>query len=89
MLFAFFCGVIYFFPPVYPAGESPREGISHETLVTSMRRHGHRNAAVLDDLDNLSGAIRELARPGALVVCLGAGSITAHSNALAEKLAAG
>lgn len=75
--------------PVYPAGESPIEGISHETLVTSMRRHGHRNAAVLDDLDNLSGAIRELARPGALVVCLGAGSITAHSNALAEKLAAG
>lgn len=73
--------------PVYPAGEAPIPGIDHETLVASMTRHGHRRAETLGDLDQLPAAIARIARPGALVVCLGAGSISAHAGALAEALA--
>jgi len=72
--------------PVYPAGEAPIEGFDHDALVASLMRHGHRNAAVLSDLDDLAQAIRELARPGAMVVCLGAGSISTHANTLEAEL---
>ncbi|MEL6664418.1 MAG: cyanophycin synthetase, partial [Pseudomonadota bacterium] len=72
--------------PVYPAGEAPIEGINHETLVASITGHGHRKADALESLDALPGAIAKLAKPGAMVVCLGAGSISTHAGGLAEAL---
>ncbi len=74
--------------PVYGAGETPVDGIDHEALVASLKRHGHRDARTLANLDALPDAIRELARPGAMVVCLGAGSISGHANKLAAALSA-
>ncbi|MBB35578.1 MAG: UDP-N-acetylmuramate--L-alanine ligase [Hirschia sp.] len=74
-------------PPVYEAGETPIPGIDSEHLVKSIIHHGHKDARTLDSLDNLADAIRDLAEPGAMVVCLGAGDITGYANALAEKLA--
>jgi len=74
--------------PVYEAGESPIEGITSEALVASIRRHGHRSATLLPSLDALPDLIRERARPGGMVVCLGAGDITRHAGELAGKLAA-
>ena len=74
--------------PVYEAGESPIEGISHDSLVTSIRRNGHRGAATLSSLDALPEALKELAEPGAMVVCLGAGDITRYAAELADALSA-
>ena len=67
--------------------ETPIPGIDSEHLVKSIIHHGHKDARTLDSLDNLADAIRDLAEPGAMVVCLGAGDITGYANALAEKLA--
>ena len=75
--------------PVYEAGEAPIEGITHEALVTSMRRHGHRAASAIGSLEELPAAIRERIQPGGMVVCLGAGDITRYAADLAGKLAAG
>lgn len=72
--------------PVYEAGETPIPGITHETLVRSILRHGHRNASVLASLDDLPAAVKALAGPGAMVVCLGAGDITRHAGELAGRL---
>jgi UDP-N-acetylmuramate--alanine ligase len=41
----------------------------------------------LESPEALPGLIAEVAKPGDLVVCLGAGSITYWANALAEDLA--
>ena len=47
----------------------------------------HRHArAILDEAD-LARLVREQARPGDMVVCLGAGTISAWANALPAKLA--
>ncbi len=72
--------------PVFEAGETPLDGITHEALVQSITTHGHRGAETLATLDQLPDAVRRLARPGAMVVCLGAGSISAHANALVGNL---
>ncbi|MEC7290285.1 MAG: cyanophycin synthetase [Pseudomonadota bacterium] len=72
--------------PVFAAGEVPIDGIDHVSLVSSMRGHGHKQAQVLDDLDSLPDLIREIAAPGDMVVCMGAGSISSHANDLIERL---
>jgi UDP-N-acetylmuramate--alanine ligase len=73
---------------VYSAGEAPIDGVSADTLVASIARHGHRRALKLDSLDGLAGFVKAEARPGDLVVCLGAGDITTFANALPAKLTA-
>ncbi len=73
---------------VYPAGEPPIPGIDRDALVAGLKAHGHRNALPLDSAEALPALIRDLARPGDLVVCLGAGSITNWANALPQELAA-
>ncbi|MFC3118607.1 UDP-N-acetylmuramate--L-alanine ligase [Jhaorihella thermophila] len=71
---------------VYAAGEDPIPGATRDDLVAGLIRHGHRHArAILDDAD-LERLVREQARPGDIVVCLGAGTISAWANALPERL---
>ncbi|HRO04103.1 MAG TPA: UDP-N-acetylmuramate--L-alanine ligase, partial [Terricaulis sp.] len=73
---------------VYAAGEQPIEGISAESLAASLKSHGHRDARKLAALDALPDFVRAEAKPGDIVVCLGAGDITAYANALPAKLGA-
>ena len=71
---------------VYAAGEDPIPGASRDDLVAGLIAHGHRHARALIDEADLTRLVREQARPGDIVVCLGAGSISAWANALPAKL---
>jgi UDP-N-acetylmuramate--alanine ligase len=73
---------------IYAAGEAPIEGVSRDALVDGLIEHGHRNARSLVDPSDLPRILSELARPGDMVVCLGAGSITGWANSLPGELAA-
>ena len=73
---------------VYAAGEEPIEGFDRQALVDGLLAHGHRRVTPLAGPGDLAGLIAELARPGDLVICLGAGSITNWANALPAELAA-
>ncbi|MBM3523943.1 MAG: UDP-N-acetylmuramate--L-alanine ligase, partial [Alphaproteobacteria bacterium] len=73
---------------VYPAGEAPIEGASREALVEGLRAHGHRKVVSLEDPSQLAARVMELAKPGDLVVCLGAGSISSWAYALPGELQA-
>ncbi|MEK9844796.1 UDP-N-acetylmuramate--L-alanine ligase [Thalassospira sp.] len=73
---------------VYEAGESPIEGASRDALVEGLRNRGHRHVSALECPDKLAEVIRNEAKPGDLVVCLGAGSISAWANALPAQLEA-
>jgi UDP-N-acetylmuramate--alanine ligase len=73
---------------VYPAGEAPIAGIDRTSFVTGLRAHGHRNVVPLDGAPQLAGVVRDLAKPGDVVVCLGAGNITNWAYALPGELQA-
>jgi UDP-N-acetylmuramate--alanine ligase len=73
---------------VYPAGETPIEGIDRNHFVTGLRAHGHREVIPLPKSSDLAGIVKGLARPGDLVVCLGAGNITQWAYALPGELKA-
>jgi UDP-N-acetylmuramate--alanine ligase len=71
---------------VYAAGEPPIPGIDRDHLVAGLIAHGHRHArAVMDEAD-LARLVKEQARPGDMVVCLGAGTISAWANGLPARL---
>ncbi len=74
--------------PVYAAGEKPLPGIDRDHLVEGLRTHGHRDVIALDDPAALAGIVHGLAKSGDLVVCLGAGSISAWAQALPGELEA-
>jgi len=73
---------------VYAAGEDPIPGASRDDLVAGLIAHGHRHARAVVDEADLARLVREQARPGDMVVCLGAGTISAWANALPQRLAA-
>lgn len=71
---------------VYAAGETALPGVSKEALVEGLRTHGHRHALPLPSPESLPSMIRDMARPGDMVVCLGAGNITTWAHALPAEL---
>jgi UDP-N-acetylmuramate--alanine ligase len=71
---------------VFAAGEDPIEGASRDDLVAGLLRHGHRHASALQNEGDLEHLVRTHAQSGDIVVCLGAGTISAWANALPERL---
>ncbi|WP_203531298.1 UDP-N-acetylmuramate--L-alanine ligase [Pseudoroseicyclus tamaricis] len=72
---------------VYAAGEAPIEGADRDALVAGLIRHGHRHARAVTSEDDLERLVREQAREGDIVVCLGAGTISTWANNLPARLA--
>lgn len=71
---------------VYAAGENPIDGCNRDSLVKGLRQHGHRAVSPLDSPSDLAALARDLTGPGDLVVCLGAGNITAWAHALPGQM---
>jgi len=72
--------------PVYAAGEQPIAGIDRDAYANSLRAHGHRDVYAINGPEDLPPLIRELAKPGGVIVFLGAGSITQWANGLEAAL---
>jgi UDP-N-acetylmuramate--alanine ligase len=70
---------------IYPAGEAPLPGITAEKLAETIREQAGCPVHLVKALDELPRAVAGLARPGDLIVTLGAGSIgTVADRILAE-----
>jgi len=71
---------------VYAAGEDPIPGATREDLVAGISAHGHRHAVAVIDENGLEALVRAEAKPGDIVVCLGAGTISTWAHGLPERL---
>ncbi|HSI00340.1 MAG TPA: UDP-N-acetylmuramate--L-alanine ligase [Reyranella sp.] len=71
---------------VYAAGEAPIEGVNRDLLVALASKAGHRDVHPLAAPGDLPSMVWQIARPGDVVVCLGAGNITAWAHALPGQL---
>jgi UDP-N-acetylmuramate--alanine ligase len=77
---------VVFVTPVYPAGEEPIEGVDSATLAEGLRARGHRMVRAIDDLNQLSRDLRDLAADGDMIICMGAGDITKWAASLPGSL---
>jgi UDP-N-acetylmuramate--alanine ligase len=71
---------------VYPAGEAPIEGASGEHLAEAIRAHGHHSVTYVKDKKRVGAVLREIVRPGDLVIALGAGDINQSARELLASL---
>jgi len=71
---------------VYAAGESPIKGADRDHLVSGLRRHGIRHVEALADHEEFAAFVRDIAAPGDMIVCLGAGSISSWTHDLTNRL---
>jgi len=75
-----------FVADVFAAGETPLEDYGKEKFAAGLTSYGHRSSHVLESPDVLAVEIKKITNPGDMVVCLGAGSISAWANELPSQL---
>lgn len=71
---------------VYAAGEQPIEGFDRAALADGLRDRGHKNVVDIPGEAELAETIADFAEDGDVIVCLGAGSISAWARALPGAL---
>jgi UDP-N-acetylmuramate--alanine ligase len=72
---------------IYPAGERPIEGITLDALARAVRATSATPLHVIPALEEIPGRVAALARPGDLVITLGAGSIAGVGDRILARLA--
>ena len=72
--------------PVYAAGEDAIEGVTHQAITEAMRHRGHRGAQAVDGLDEALEWLVANARPGDVVITLGAGPVNQVCGGLLYRL---
>jgi UDP-N-acetylmuramate--alanine ligase len=71
---------------IYPAGETPIAGVDGRRLADGIKKHGHRDVRFVEDLASVPDVVAKEVQEGDLVLTLGAGSVTALSDQLAEMV---
>lgn len=69
---------------VYAAGESPIAGADGRSLCRSIRQRGSVDPVFVESVDEVPGVLKNLLRPGDLVLTQGAGNITALAHELSK-----
>lgn len=73
---------------IYAAGEAPIEGIDAAALCQSIRARGKVDPILVPDIRDLAATLDDLARPGDLVLLMGAGSMDRVAADLRARAAA-
>jgi UDP-N-acetylmuramate--alanine ligase len=71
---------------IYAASEKPIEGITGEALARQIAAKGHRSAVYANSFAEASAAAAAEARPGDMILTLGAGSVSQLGPMVLEKL---
>ena len=75
---------------IYAAGEAPIPGVSARDLAEGIRAHGHRNVMYLGgDRARIVDHVSRIARPGDIVLTLGAGDVSQLGPAILRRLETG
>ena len=70
---------------IYPAGESPIEGVTTPALIDKIKSFGHKNVLYAPTFEMIESYIIANAKEGDAVVVMGAGSVTRLSDTLSER----
>jgi UDP-N-acetylmuramate--alanine ligase len=73
---------------VYAAGEAPIAAADGRAICRAIRTRGKVEPVFVEKVETLDEALRAVLRPGDVLVTMGAGSISAVSHALPQKLGA-
>jgi UDP-N-acetylmuramate--alanine ligase len=70
---------------IYPAGETPIDGVTAPALIEKIKSFGHKNVLYARDFETIESYIIANAKKGDAVVVMGAGNVTKVSDTLSER----
>ena len=73
---------------VYAAGEAPIAGADGRAICRAVRGRGQLEPLFVEKVEELAPALRDVIRGGDVIVCMGAGNISAVAHTLPQALAA-
>ncbi|HYQ41700.1 MAG TPA: UDP-N-acetylmuramate--L-alanine ligase [Polyangiaceae bacterium] len=77
-----------FLTDIYAAGEKPIPGITSQHLAEAIAQHGHHHVTYAPDRAAMSAELARIAKPGDVVIALGAGDINKILSVVASGLRA-
>jgi len=72
---AFFNADVLVVTDVYPAREEPIQGVTGELIASAAKEYGHKQVHYVPDKKEIPGYLMTLARPGDMIITMGAGDI--------------
>ncbi|PKK92035.1 MAG: UDP-N-acetylmuramate--L-alanine ligase [Candidatus Wallbacteria bacterium HGW-Wallbacteria-1] len=83
---AFFDADTVIVTDIYPAGERALEGVNGEVMAATMGRYGHKGSCHVPSLEDGAQRAAQEARPGDVIITMGAGSITRAGQMIIEAI---
>jgi len=71
---------------IYPAGETPIEGVSSSLIAESIFKHEKRKVETVLRFEDICDKVLSIAKSGDIIITLGAGDIYKAARRIAEKL---
>jgi len=72
--------------PIYSAGEKEIEGVSALALYEGIRMHGHKEVIYMEDSATAVSHLKEILKPGDILLTLGAGNVWQTGENILEAL---
>jgi UDP-N-acetylmuramate--alanine ligase len=71
---------------VYPARETPIDGVSGQIIADAAAKFGHRNVQYVPDKKEIPNLLKSMTKEGDIVMTLGAGDIWKFGNEFLQSL---
>jgi UDP-N-acetylmuramate--alanine ligase len=71
---------------VYPSREKPIEGVTGKLISDTAEQYGHKNVIYVEDKTLVTETLKEISKPGDIIITMGAGDIYKFGEEFAKEL---
>jgi UDP-N-acetylmuramate--alanine ligase len=82
---AFFNADLLVVTDIYPARETPIDGVDGMTIASAVSQAGHKDVRYVEDKNDLADFLTSVVKPGDVVMTLGAGDIWRFGERFMER----
>ncbi|MEX0856608.1 MAG: UDP-N-acetylmuramate--L-alanine ligase [Balneolaceae bacterium] len=86
---SFFDAEVLIVTDVYPSREKPIEGVSGKLISDTAVQYGHKNVHYIEDKEEVTDMLKELAKTGDIIITMGAGDIYRFGEDFVKVLKSG
>ncbi|MBO6536686.1 MAG: UDP-N-acetylmuramate--L-alanine ligase [Balneolaceae bacterium] len=86
---SFFDAEVMVVTDVYPSREKPIEGVTGKLIADTASTYGHRNVVYVEDKNEVHERLKEIIKPGDIIITMGAGDIYKSGDKFVEEIESG